>query len=82
MNWDVWKPRLIRHGACFFLGWLTGPTLAAWTTEALVAMGMRGDFTLLDFFWRVFLILILELLWFYAPIYLAQVAARKANPPR
>lgn len=66
MDWMLWKPRLIRHGLCLFLGWIIGPYFAAWTTEALVSMGARGDFTLLDFFWRVIIIAALELAWYYA----------------
>ncbi len=63
---EIWKPRVIRHGLCLFFGWIIGPYFAAWTVEALVAMGVRGDFTLLDFLWRVIIIVALELAWFYA----------------
>jgi hypothetical protein len=66
MNWNVWKPRLIRHGSCLLLGWVIGPYFAAWTVEASVGMGARGDFTWLDPFWRILLIAAFELTWFYA----------------
>ncbi len=63
---ELWAPRIIRHSLCVFLGWIMGPYFAAWMVEALVGMGVRGNFTWLDFLWRVILIAAFELTWFYA----------------
>ncbi len=57
------KLKTVRHSVCFILGWLVGPYLGALWIELLVALGVRMDFTLWDWMFRIIAIALFELLW-------------------
>jgi hypothetical protein len=58
------KTRLCFHGGFLLLAWFIGPFFAAWSTEFLVAMGMRGNFTYLDPLWRLMIYGLFELAFY------------------
>lgn len=77
------RMKIIQHAACLLLAYWIGPYFAAFTTEVLVWMGARGDFTWLDWFFRVIVFIPIEFLWIYATLRISQFTADgQADPAR
>ncbi len=70
-----------RHIICIILGWIVGPYLSSWWIELLVATGVRMNFTVWDWVFRLVAIGALEVVWPFAAAFMVKTATPTVKIP-